>query len=230
MGLDFSTYSAPFHVQVQVAGEETLERAINALAGVEGGINQAMKEAMRESTKLLRSRAAKEIGKEYAISEAAVRAEENVSVTYRYSFGPSSDGVQAFVTFQGRKIPLYRYDGTSPAAPRRDTARRVKAIVNGQWRLVNPSLPVSAHQRRDTAPKLFPSAFVEVMDNGHTGIFARNGKKTKSGGDAISEVMGKSVPQMLGNRKVAEKLTAEAMERFEELLERATERILNGGT
>lgn len=224
MELDFSTYSAPFYVQVQAAGKETLERAKSILAGIEGGMTKALRAAMTESTRYLRANAAKAVGEEYAISEAAVRAEKNVSVRYTFS-----GGVQAFVTFRGNKIPLYRYDGTSPAVPRRDTARRVKAIIGGQWRLVNPSLPVSAHQRRDTAPKLFRSAFVEVMSNGHAGIFARNGEETKSGGHAISEVMGKSVPQMLGSRKVAEKLTAEAMEKFEERLEQAVNRILNGG-
>lgn len=219
------------NIQVQVAGQETLEHVKSILAGVEGGVQKALREAMNESTRHLRTNAAKAVGEEYAISEEAVRAEKNVSVRY-----VGKDGLQAFVTFSGRKIPLYRYDGTSPAVPRRDAARRVKAIVDGQWRLVNPSLPVSAHQRRDTAPKLFSSAFVEVMRNGHTGIFARKRtadgsgwEKTKSGGDAISEVMGKSMPEMLGNRKVAQSLTDEVMEKFEERLDQAVERILNGG-
>lgn len=212
------------NIQVQVAGQETLEHVKSILAGVEGGVQKALREAMNESTRHLRTNAAKAVGEEYAISEEAVRAEQNVSV--RYVGG--EDGLQAFATFSGRKIPLYRYDGTSPAVPRRDAARRVKAIVGGQWRLVNPSLPAAAHQRRDTAPKTGPTWFVEMMRSGHVGIFERNGKKTGSGGDAISEVMGKSVPEMLGNRKVAEKLTSEVMEKFEERLERAVSRILEG--
>lgn len=216
--------NGPVCIQVQCVGKETLERVNSILAGVEGGVQKALKAAMRESTRLLRSNAAKAIGEEYAISEDALRTEKNVSV--RYTGG---DGLQAFVTFSGRKIPLYRYDGTSPAVPGREAARRVRAIVDGQWRPVNPSLPVSAHQKRDKAPKKGRTWFVEMMDSGHVGIFKRNGRKTKSGGDAISEVMGKSVPEMLGNRKVAEKLTTEAMEKFEEHLERAVERILNGG-
>ena len=214
----------PVCIQVQCVGKETLERVKSILAGVEGGVQRALKAAMRESKRLLRSNAAKAVGEEYAISEEALRTEENVSVRY-----VGRDGLQAFVAFSGRKIPLYRYDGTSPAVPGREAARRVRAIVDGQWRPVNPSLPVSARQRRDAAPEKGRTWFVEMMDSGHVGIFGRNGKKTKSGGDAISEVMGKSVPEMLGNRKVAQSLTDEVMEKFGEQMDRAVERILNRG-
>ncbi len=40
--------------------------------------------------------------------------------------------------------------------------------------------------------------------------------------------MGSSVPQMLGNKEVEEKLAHESMEKFEERLDHEVLRILNG--
>ena len=51
---------------------------------------------------------------------------------------------------------------------------------------------------------------------------------TAEGGDAIKELMGSSVPQMLGSPGVAEQLAHESMEKFEERLDHEVLRILNG--
>lgn len=55
------------------------------------------------------SKSAAAIRERYAISTANIRASENV--TFRYSY---QNGLEAHVTFHGRKIPLYRYDGAPP--------------------------------------------------------------------------------------------------------------------
>ena len=62
----------------------------------------------------------------------------------------------------------------------------------------------------------------------HTGIFERTGAKTSSGKDQIEELFGPSVPQMLGQQEVAQKLSEEAMEKFEERLDHEINAILNG--
>lgn len=46
--------------------------------------------------------------------------------------------------------------------------------------------------------------------------------------NAIRELMGSSVPQMLGSPEVTEKLTGEAMKKFEERLEHEINAFLYG--
>ena len=66
------------------------------------------------------------------------------------------------------------------------------------------------------------------MKSGHTGIFRRTGGATSTGGDELKEIMGSSVPQMIGNEEVLQKISKEAAEKFEERLEHEVLRILNG--
>lgn len=71
-----------------------------------------------------------------------------------------------------------------------------------------------------TLPKEFGHAFAAQV-GGHTGMFEDEGGRLK-------EVMGSSVPQMLGNEEVSEKLGQGAMEKFEERLEHEILARLNG--
>ena len=99
-------------IQVEAAGQEALDQATRMLAGIDGGIDKAVKSAMARAVSHLRTNSTKAIRERYAISPANLRAEENVKVRYTYQ-----SGVQAFVTFAGHKIPLYRYDGAAPPHP-----------------------------------------------------------------------------------------------------------------
>ena len=210
-------------IQVEAAGQEVLDRATRMLAGIDGGIDKAVKSAMARAVSHLRPNSTKAIRERYAISAANLRAEENVKVRYTYQ-----SGVQAFVTFAGHKIPLHRYDGAAPAQPTPNTSEWVKALVAGKWRRVHPGLTASGHQLKSTSPKQFQDAFTARMKSGHVGIFERTGGSTAEGGDAIKELMGSSVPQMLGSPGVAEQLAHESMEKFEERLDHEVLRILNG--
>ena len=51
---------------------------------------------------------------------------------------------------------------------------------------------------------------------------------TSNGKDELEELFGPSVPQMLGNEDVEEKLAAEAMGTFEKELDHSVMAILNG--
>ena len=66
------------------------------------------------------------------------------------------------------------------------------------------------------------------MKSGHTGIFERSGGVSSSGADAIKEIMGLSVPQMLGHKEVAEKLSEDTSKKFEERLEHEISRLISG--
>ena len=221
------------------AGQEAVERAKALLAGIPGGVEKAVKSAVRSAERTLRSGSKKAIREKYDISGAGLRLdadesrqgraqdESNISVRYSYQ-----NGVQATVTFSGHKIPLYRFGG-SPKTPDVHRDRTVQAIVKGESVWVHPSVQASGHQFRNTAPspltKYGNDAFVQRMPgSGHIGIFARTGGMTSEDSEAIEELMGPSVAQMVGNQEVAEKLTGEAYKNFESELDKAVYRILTG--
>lgn len=202
-------------VTVQAAGQESLERAKKLLAGIPGGVDRAVKPAMQRAVSHLRTNSAKAIRERYDISASNIRASENVTVRYTYQ-----DGVQALVNFAGGKIPLFRYGGASPGGPSYSD-KLVPAMIHGQWRMAHPGVPAHGHQLKGTSPALFEHAFVATMSSGHTGIFEREGS-------GISEVMGSSIPTMLGQAEIAENLAEESMDKFEERLDHEVLRLMNG--
>lgn len=210
-------------IRVEATGQESVDRAAKLLAGIDGGINKAIDSAMSRATAHLRSNSAKAIRERYAISTTNIRTNENVKVRYT-----RQNGVQAEVTFHGGKIPLFRYDGAAPRQPAVSTSELVQAMIAGEWRTVHPSLPAYGHQLKGSSPVVFQDAFVARMKSGHVGIFERTGGSSEGGGDAIHEIMGSSVPQMLGNQEVAEKLATDAMAKFDERLDHEVLAILNG--
>lgn len=208
----------------EAAGQEAIERAKALLAGIPGGMDKAMKAAMSRTVRRLRSESNKAIQEKYDISDAGIRTEKNVRVSYSYQ-----NGVQATVTFSGRKIPLYRFGGASPAVPTQDIAEgRKPVMVHGAWTMQYQGIPAKGHQFKDTGPTQFADAFVARMKSGHTGIFERTGGMTSDGSDAIREIMGSSVAQMVGKPEVAQRLTEEACQTFETELDKAVYRILTG--
>lgn len=212
-------------IRIEEVGGKSLEQAEKLLAGFPGGLDKAIKSAMSRSLSHLRTNSTKEIRKVYAISTAALRTEENIKTKYAYQPGV---GISGYVLFSGHKIPLYRYDGTSPAQPTQDTSKTINALISGQWRKTHPGVTAAGHQLKSTSPTRFEDAFVARMKSGHAGIFERTGGATSTGNDAIKEIMGSSVPQMLGNRDVEQALVDETMKKFDERLEHEINAIING--
>lgn len=215
-------------IRIEEVGGKSLERAEKLLAGFPGGLDKAVKSAMSRSLSYLRANSAKEIRKVYAISASALRTEENIKTKYSYRPGV---GISGYVLFSGHKIPLYRYNGASPVQPTQDTGKTINALINGQWRKTHPGVAAAGHQLNSTSPTRFENAFVARMKSGHTGhtgIFERTGGATATGNDAIKEIMGSSVPQMLGNKDVEQALVDETMKKFDERLEHEINAILNG--
>lgn len=202
----------------------TLERVNKVLAGIEGGSTQAIKSALQRTAQHIRSGASKAIREKYDLAPAAIRENENARLSYEISSG----AITASVYFSGRKIPLYRYGRSAPKQPTVDKSVTTHALINGYWRTVHPSVPASGHQLLATAPATFSDAFVARMKSGHVGIFERTGASTANGADQIHELMGSSVPQMLGSPDVEEQITKDAAEKFYSRLEQEMYRILNG--
>lgn len=208
----------------EAAGQEVIDRARVLLAGIPDGVDKAVKAAMSRTVQKLRSQSNKAIQEKYDISDAGIRTEKNVRVRYSYQ-----NGVQATVTFSGRKIPLYRFGGSSPTVPTPDLAAGKKPVmVHGSWTMQYQGIPARGHQFRDTSPTQFMDAFVARMKSGHIGIFERTGVMTGEGSDAIEEKMGSSVAQMVGKPEVAQRLTEGAYQTFETELDKAVYRILTG--
>lgn len=212
-------------IRFEEVGSQSLDRAEKILAGFPGGLDKAIKSAMARSLSHLRANSTKEIRKVYAISAAALRTEENIKTKYTYHPGA---GISGYVLFSGHKIPLYRYDGTSPVQPTQDTSKTINALINGQWRKTHPGAAAAGHQKVNTSPTRFEDAFVARMKSGHVGIFERTGGATSTGNDALQELMGSSVPQMVGNDEVQQALVDETMKKFDERLEHEINVIING--
>lgn len=208
----------------EAAGQAAIERAKALLAGIQGGVDKAMKASMSRTVDRLRRESNQAIREKYDITDAGIRSEKNVRVRYSYQ-----NGVQATVTFSGRKIPLYRFGGAYPKVPTQDIAAGKKPVmVKGAWTMQYQGVAARGHQFQDTGPTQFMDAFVAQMKPGHIGIFERTGGSTSEGSDAIREIMGSSVAQMVGNQQVAQGLTERAYETFETELDKAVYRILTG--
>ncbi len=211
-------------VYVDVAGQEAVDRAAALLQGIPDGLEKAMDAAMNKAVRQVRRDSADAIRERYDISRPALRTEQNVRVHYSHL-----NGIQATITFAGKKIPLYRFGGAYPVRPTKDLAAgKMPVKSRGAWTMQYPGVAARGHQLNSTAPAQFQDAFVARMESGHVGIFERTGGETEKGSDAIQELMGSSIPQMLGHEQVAKKITDEAYETFESELDKAVLRILQG--
>ncbi len=204
-------------------GGDAIERANKILIGIPGGVDTVVKNAMPRAASALKTGSAKAIQERYDISAANLRTNENVKISYDYK-----NGFTANILFNGKKIPLYRYNKTSPKMPSADTGKTVNVILSGGWRTVHPGKAASAHQLKNTAPKKFNDAFVAKMKSGHIGIFERTGGVSSNGNDQIKELQGSSVPQMLGSKEVQDKLAETVSKKFEDRMNHEITRILNG--
>ncbi len=211
-------------INVDVLGEDEVKRARELLSGIHNGAHRALGAAIRRGASYLRANSARAIQERYDISAANIRANENVTIRYM-----GQGAVDATVRFAGGKIPLFRYGGASPGTPTPLKDRWVK--VYNAW--YHPGAPAYGHIFKATRPYRFDGAFVAQMRSGHVGIFERNGRDRHDEdgniiGDAISEVMGLSVAQMVGNDEVKQKLAEQAAEKVAERYHHEAVRLLNG--
>lgn len=201
-----------------------LDNAEKMLAGIPGGTEKAVKSAMSRAVSSMRTGYVKEVQKKYDISGSNLRTDKNIKCRYSYAGG----SVTAMVTFAGKKIPLYRYNGTTPKVPKYDTSRRVPVFIDKELRWVHPGINAKAHVFKATSPYFLDDTFVATMKSGHTGIFERTGTKTDNSRDKLTEKMGLSIPQMVGNEEVRENITDEAWKKFDERLDHEIMALMNG--
>ena len=218
---------------VSLSGRSALSRAEKMLSGIPDGLEKAVRSATSRIETHLKATTTKAAAERYAVSPATIRKEENISVSYSFA-----QGAQVNILFSGEKIPLFRFSGASPKGPTKDMSRRVGIMLGSaqsakgedvfRWRLVHPSLPARGHALNSTAPYQFQNAFVARFKSEHTGIFERTGGMTSRDKDEIQELYGPSVPQMLGNDEVANKVIEDTMKTFDKRMEHEITRLLNG--
>lgn len=211
-------------VSLENFGSEAINKAELLLGGMPLQLDKAIQAAMKRTSSAVKAETAKAISENYDISAENIRASQNVKMSYTIQNGVFT----ANIRYRGKKIPLFRYNGTSPKYPKTDEGKTVTAVITGQWRTVHPGVDASAHVLKSTSPKKLEDTFVATMKSGHTGIFERTGGTTPNGSDEIRELMGLSVPQMLGNKEVQDSISKKAEKVFEERMEHETLRILNG--
>ena len=210
-------------ITIQAMDQGAVDKAAALLQGINGGLEKALRSAASRSTQHLKTAAGQKARERYALSQSAINGNRSVNVAYSYG-----SGVEARVTFSGTRIPLMKYSGASPGRPTYDTSQTVRVLTGSGWKKVHPGVPARGHVLKSTSPKLFEHGFVARFGSGHTGIFERTGGASQTGRDQISEIMGLSVPDMLGSKEVSEKLAEETMSKFKERLDHEVTAILNG--
>lgn len=176
---------------------ETVNRVEGILQGVPKGAERALSNAINRGLSRIKTTAKKRVKEVYTVDSRALSAASNITIRRA-----STNDLAGFVSFAGRKIPLYKFKVTPKTA---GTKKRVQASV------------------MKGGGATFESAFIADMRNG-TGVFERETKKRLP----VHELMGLSAAQMVGNQKVLEGIGEEAQDLINERLEHEIDRILNG--
>lgn len=176
---------------------ETMEKVNELLAGVPNGAERAYSNALNRGLSKIKTTALKSAKEVYTVQASALNAATNTQIQKA-----STGNLAGYVRFAGYKIPLYKFKVT-PKKPGGN--RRVRAAV------------------KKGGGAVFESAFIAAMKNGHTGIFERDGRKRLP----VSEFMGLSAAQMVGETTVSEKVQEEAQRIVDARLEHEIDRLLN---
>jgi len=183
-------------VQIEVMSIEQVERKLGAF---KQKAPKVLKLAVNDTARKARSRLAKEAQKKYAIKGVALNKYMHIK------FGSNSNPA-ATVYVKSKTIPLYKFK------------RRSGTLGNGHY--FNPTLKryqagkggrgAQGQQLKDSSLKAFElddgggtrKAFIASMPkSGHTGIFQRRAGKKRGDKKEIRELMGSSIPVMIGSEK-----------------------------
>lgn len=173
--------------------------------------------SIRTGMKAGRTQAEREIKERYDITNANMRTYKNVKMR-----GPLTQGdeVVGELEFSGKKIPLYRFH------PNPKVRMYTDRYVNGKagWKITSPVS--AADVKGQMTPR--PEGFIATFKSGHTGIFKRDGGKSASGKETISEYWGFSIEEMLDYAPARENITNKMSETVEKRMEHELYRVLNG--
>lgn len=179
--------------------EESLDRAEKLLAGIPGGVQRAVSDAL--------SRAAQHgltVGMRIASGEYAIGQNELKSRTKQINRVVRDDngGCEIIFGYRGAVIPLIRFD------TRIGSDGRIYARV-----------------LRSNARELIGNAFIARVGNQHTGVFVRKG----AGSRPIRQLYGPSAAAAFyAHEETVDKMDEEIRATYERRIEHEVTRILNG--
>lgn len=182
-------------VEVSSTNIEQIEKRLGAMREK---APKVLKLAVNDTARKAKSRLAAEAKKTYAVKVSGFNQDMKIK------FATNSNHV-ATIRCQGRKIPLYKFahrNGRLGSEVYYNPTTRRKQIGRGGIGASGKQLKESQFQQSDTAKLKW---FIAKMSSGHTGIFQRNeGVKRGEGGKGspeIKQIMGPSIPEMIGNEK-----------------------------
>ena len=135
--------------------------------------SKVLKMAVNDTAKKARSRLAKEAKKKYVVKVSGFKSVMGIKLA-------TNNNPEAVIHASGKKIPLAKF-----------------SYKEGQ--LGTGKILKGTRFKASSSAKL--KWFVAKMGSGHIGIFSRNGGMKRGQKGEISEKMGASIPEMIGNEK-----------------------------
>ena len=185
-------------IEISAAG---IEKYQSILEGMGANGEKALRAALSRGSQTAKAEATRQVKTRYAIKAGEIRSSGRV-----FFKAPGAGGLIGELKFAGNRIPLYKFD-VNPKTP---------AGINGFKSIVK------GHGRKDTSPAAFENAFVAKMKSGHIGVFERETDKALP----IRQIMGLSVPEMVGAQETREPVLEKAAETIEKRLEHEIARII----
>ncbi len=202
-----------------------LEQVERKLGGMKSEAPKVLKLAVNDTARKAKSRLAKEAQKKYEVKGVGIN-----KVTW-IKFATTGN-LAAVLYYKGKKIPLYNFK------KRRNTLGTEKyynptlhRMQTGKGGLgASAKLLKSSSFKSENGAKL--KWFITKMGSGHVGIFQRTGVPRYQGGQGNPEIeqkMGKSIPQMIGDRKRVYGIVKPHIQNdLQEAVNRHVARVLNG--
>lgn len=176
--------------------QDTIDKVNVLLSGISGGAEKVFGNAINRALTTARSQAYRGVTKEYAISKKVIT--EYTKDTIKKA---SNSDVCGVLTFSGKQIPLYKYNGVKPKNPGKGK------VFAGQ-----------------KTPKAIEDAFFINVSANKAGIFERVGKERTP----IVQLMGSSMRSMVSNAVVMEEIYDKTQETLDKRIDHEIERLLAG--
>ena len=171
-----------------------LEQVERRLGAMKAKAPKVLKLAVNDTARKARSRLAKEAQKTYTVKAAGFNRVMGIKLA-------TNSKPVAVVYARDKKIPMGKFSfrrGTlGPGRYYNPTLQRYQ-IGKGGTSASGKLLKSSGFKSSKTAKLKW---FVAKMRSGHTGVFQRNEGMKRGQKGEISEIMGASIPEMLGNEK-----------------------------
>ena len=179
-------------VTIEAINLDQVERQLGAM---KEKAPKVLKLAINDTAKKARSRLAKEAQKTYNVKSAGFNKVMNIK-------SATNSNHVAIIYARGKKIPLGRFSvrgGTlGTMTYYNPTTHRVQ---KGKGGVGAAAKVLKSRSRFKTTTKAKLKWFIAKMRSGHKGVFPRNEGIKRGQEGEISEKMGASIPEMIGDEK-----------------------------